>query len=74
MGGYFTHGSPQKKSCATSKCNIYTEYVEYSDRLPVKHNRAHFQSRNRLGLPVGCNNISASPTTKTTLHKGCVPR
>jgi hypothetical protein len=23
-GRYFTHGSAQKKSCATSKCNIYT--------------------------------------------------
>jgi hypothetical protein len=36
MGRYFTHGSPQKKSCAASKCNIYTQNVEYSDRLPVK--------------------------------------
>ena len=38
-GGYFTHGLPQKKSRAISKCNIYTQ---------VKGNRALFQSRTRL--------------------------
>src|SRR5579862_4220357 len=67
--GYFTHGSPQKKSCGTVSVS------STPGLLPLAADR-HNSNQEQLSfrLAAGRNNISASPTAQTTLHKGCAPR